>query len=166
MSRFFEGAGGKKIYVPTPTWGNHIPIFKDSGLEVVYYRYFDKKTNGLDFAGMTEDLSVHYFTHKHDSNRDCRKSLMRVLYCFMLVLTTQLVLIQPKLNGKNFPNSAKRKRLLPSLIWPIKDLHLVIAMLMPLLFVTLLQKVTRLLFLRYFAPFSFRLTLLLTLVLF
>jgi aspartate aminotransferase len=58
LSRFFEGQGGKKIYVPSPTWGNHIPIFKDSGLEVVHYKYFDKNTNGLDFKGMVNDLKV------------------------------------------------------------------------------------------------------------
>jgi aspartate aminotransferase len=48
----------KTIYVPSPTWGNHIPLFKDSGLEVKFYRYFDKKTVGLDFAGLKEDLIV------------------------------------------------------------------------------------------------------------
>jgi len=48
----------KKIFVPTPTWGNHIPIFKDSGLEVNHYKYFDKKTNGLDFEGMVADIKV------------------------------------------------------------------------------------------------------------
>ncbi|KAK5816355.1 aspartate aminotransferase [Linnemannia elongata] len=48
----------KKIFVPTPTWGNHIPIFKDSGLEVNHYKYFDKKTNGLDFAGMVADIKA------------------------------------------------------------------------------------------------------------
>jgi aspartate aminotransferase len=31
--------------------GNHVPIYKDAGLEVKRYRYFDSKTNGLDFAG-------------------------------------------------------------------------------------------------------------------
>jgi len=46
----------KTIYVPSPTWGNHIPLFKDSGLEVKFYRYFDKKTVGLDFEGLKEDL--------------------------------------------------------------------------------------------------------------
>ena len=45
LTRFFEGAGGKTIYLPTPTWGNHIPIFRDAGLTVAQYRYFDKKTN-------------------------------------------------------------------------------------------------------------------------
>lgn len=48
----------KVIYLPVPTWGNHIPIFKDSGLEVRGYRYFDKKTVGLDFEGLKEDLRV------------------------------------------------------------------------------------------------------------
>jgi len=42
--------------LPTPSWGNHTPIFRDSGLEVASYRYFDKKTNGLDFTGLCEDL--------------------------------------------------------------------------------------------------------------
>ncbi|KAH7915815.1 pyridoxal phosphate-dependent transferase [Hygrophoropsis aurantiaca] len=46
----------KIIYLPTPTWGNHIPLFKDSGLEVRNYRYFDRKTVGLDFDGLKEDL--------------------------------------------------------------------------------------------------------------
>ncbi|KAJ8596932.1 PLP-dependent transferase [Rhizopogon salebrosus TDB-379] len=46
----------KTIYVPSPTWGNHIPLFKDSGLEVKFYRYFDKKTVGLDLEGLKEDL--------------------------------------------------------------------------------------------------------------
>lgn len=51
----------KAIYVPAPTWGNHIPIFKDSGLEVRYYRYFDKETVGLDFEGLKADLKVYVF---------------------------------------------------------------------------------------------------------
>ena len=44
------------IYVSDPTWGNHNQIFAIAGLEVRPYRYFDKKTKGLDFAGMMEDL--------------------------------------------------------------------------------------------------------------
>lgn len=50
--------GVKTIYLPTPSWGNHTPIFRDSGLEVKGYRYFDKKTVGLDFAGLKEDLKA------------------------------------------------------------------------------------------------------------
>ena len=48
----------KTVYLPVPSWGNHTPIFRDSGLEVKGYRYFDKKTIGLDFAGLKEDLTV------------------------------------------------------------------------------------------------------------
>ncbi|KAL0580397.1 aspartate transaminase aat1 [Marasmius crinis-equi] len=46
----------KVIYLPTPSWGNHTPIFRDSGLEVRQYRYFDKKTVGLDIEGLKADL--------------------------------------------------------------------------------------------------------------
>ena len=31
-------------------------IFKNLGMDVRTYRYFDKETKGLDFAGMIEDL--------------------------------------------------------------------------------------------------------------
>ncbi|KAJ9082934.1 aspartate transaminase aat1 [Entomophthora muscae] len=56
LQRFYPH--GKKIYLPTPTWGNHIPIFKDSGLEVAHYRYFDKATIGLDINGMLSDIKA------------------------------------------------------------------------------------------------------------
>lgn len=48
----------KTIYLPNPSWGNHTPIFRDSGLEVKQYRYFDKKTIGLDVKGMIDDLTA------------------------------------------------------------------------------------------------------------
>jgi len=48
------------IYLPVPSWGNHTPIFRDAGLEVRGYRYFDKKTVGLDFEGLKEDLKVGF----------------------------------------------------------------------------------------------------------
>lgn len=53
----------KKIYVPTPTWANHIPLFADAGLDVQYYRYYDKKINGIDFTGLTDDLKAQYLFH-------------------------------------------------------------------------------------------------------
>ncbi|KAI8613225.1 pyridoxal phosphate-dependent transferase [Chytriomyces sp. MP71] len=56
LARWYNGQGGKKIYLPTPSWGNHGNIFRDSKLEVGNYRYYDKKNIGLDFAGMKEDL--------------------------------------------------------------------------------------------------------------
>ncbi|KAK1232668.1 aspartate transaminase aat1 [Marasmius sp. AFHP31] len=48
----------KVVYLPNPSWGNHTPIFRDSGLEVRQYRYFDKKTVGLDFEGLKADLQA------------------------------------------------------------------------------------------------------------
>eukprot|EP00468_Gymnochlora_sp_CCMP2014_P008536 CAMPEP_0167747156 /NCGR_PEP_ID=MMETSP0110_2-20121227/4124_1 /TAXON_ID=629695 /ORGANISM="Gymnochlora sp., Strain CCMP2014" /LENGTH=405 /DNA_ID=CAMNT_0007632025 /DNA_START=82 /DNA_END=1299 /DNA_ORIENTATION=- len=57
VSRFSEGTK-PDVYVPDPTWGNHIPIMQDSGLKVKKYRYYDKKTNGVDFSGLMEDLKA------------------------------------------------------------------------------------------------------------
>ncbi|CAB4386195.1 unnamed protein product [Rhizophagus irregularis] len=54
LNRFYPH--NKKIFVPIPTWGNHGAVFKDSGLEVGQYRYYDKTTNGLDFKGFVEDI--------------------------------------------------------------------------------------------------------------
>jgi len=38
--------------------GNHKNIFGDAGVEWKEYRYFDKKTVGLDFDGMVEDIKA------------------------------------------------------------------------------------------------------------
>ncbi|TAQ89155.1 hypothetical protein B7494_g2557 [Chlorociboria aeruginascens] len=54
LRRFYPGA--KKIYIPTPSWANHAAVFKDSGLEVEKYRYYNKDTIGLDFEGMVADI--------------------------------------------------------------------------------------------------------------
>ncbi|KAG7099270.1 Aspartate aminotransferase, mitochondrial [Marasmius oreades] len=56
LARHYPNA--KVIYLPTPSWGNHTPIFRDSGFEVRQYRYFDKKTVGLDFEGLKADLKA------------------------------------------------------------------------------------------------------------
>lgn len=58
LARFYPHS--KVIYLPVPSWGNHTPIFRDSGLEVRGYRYFDKKTVGLDMEGLKEDLQVRF----------------------------------------------------------------------------------------------------------
>ncbi|KAF8330362.1 pyridoxal phosphate-dependent transferase [Cantharellus anzutake] len=56
LARHYPGV--KTVYLPVPSWGNHTPLFRDSGIEVKGYRYFDKKTVGLDFAGLKEDLEA------------------------------------------------------------------------------------------------------------
>ncbi|UYV70829.1 GOT2 [Cordylochernes scorpioides] len=55
ISQFLKGP--KEIYLPSPTWGNHIPLFKRAGFTVKQYRYYDSKTCGLDFNGLMEDIS-------------------------------------------------------------------------------------------------------------
>jgi len=44
------------IYLPTPTWGNHGAIFRDSGYAVKSYTYYDGK-GGLNFPGLVKDLT-------------------------------------------------------------------------------------------------------------
>ena len=46
----------KKMYYPKPTWGNHLAIARGARLEIGEYRYYDPKTLGVDFEGMTQDL--------------------------------------------------------------------------------------------------------------
>jgi len=50
----FRGKG-TPFYLPNPTWANHIPIFKDAGLDVRSYSYYDADTRGLNFKGMLDD---------------------------------------------------------------------------------------------------------------
>lgn len=54
LERFYTPS--KQIFVPTPTWANHIPLFTDAGLKVEHYRYYDKASNGLDWAGLIADV--------------------------------------------------------------------------------------------------------------
>lgn len=49
LHRFYSPS--HTVMLPAPTWGNHGPILKDAGLSSAFYRYFDAKTNGLDFKG-------------------------------------------------------------------------------------------------------------------
>lgn len=56
LERFYPGA--KTIYIPNPSWANHNAVFKDSGLKVEKYRYYNKDTIGLDFDGMVADIKA------------------------------------------------------------------------------------------------------------
>jgi len=59
LAKHYPFPGGKKqIYLPAPTWGNHIPIFRDSGVEPLHYTYYDPETRGLNFEGMKADLEA------------------------------------------------------------------------------------------------------------
>ena len=58
ISRFYPFAGEKAIYVPSPTWGNHIPIFKDAGLDVKPYAYYNPDNCGLNIEGLIADIKA------------------------------------------------------------------------------------------------------------
>uniref|UniRef100_A0A1L8E2D5 Aspartate aminotransferase n=1 Tax=Nyssomyia neivai TaxID=330878 RepID=A0A1L8E2D5_9DIPT len=55
INSFFPGS--REIWLPSPSWGNHVPIFKHSGLTCSTYRYYDPKSCGLNFTAMLEDIS-------------------------------------------------------------------------------------------------------------
>ena len=60
IAKFMESetSDKKSIFMPNPTWGNHIPIMENSGLKVMRYRYFDPATRGFDFKGMLADVKA------------------------------------------------------------------------------------------------------------
>uniref|UniRef100_A0ABI7W0V2 Aspartate aminotransferase n=2 Tax=Felidae TaxID=9681 RepID=A0ABI7W0V2_FELCA len=55
LQRFFKFS--RDVYLPKPSWGNHTPIFRDAGMQLHGYRYYDPKTCGFDFTGAIEDIS-------------------------------------------------------------------------------------------------------------
>jgi aromatic-amino-acid transaminase len=46
-----------RVWIGTPTWPNHGPIFAEAGLETRSHRFFDPITASIDFAAMIEDLA-------------------------------------------------------------------------------------------------------------
>ena len=48
-----------KVWVSTPTWGNHIPLISSSGLELASYPYYNRETLGVDFDDMIAYLEAH-----------------------------------------------------------------------------------------------------------
>nr|KAF6409954.1 glutamic-oxaloacetic transaminase 2 [Rousettus aegyptiacus] len=55
LQKFFKFS--RDVFLPKPSWGNHTPIFRDAGLQLQGYRYYDPKTCGFDFTGAMEDIS-------------------------------------------------------------------------------------------------------------
>jgi aspartate aminotransferase len=48
---------GATVWVPDPTWPNHVSILKHLGLPFRTYRYFDAVTRAVDAEGMLADLA-------------------------------------------------------------------------------------------------------------
>jgi aspartate aminotransferase len=46
-----------RIWVSDPTWGNHIPLLGNTGLDIATYPYFDPATNGIKFDEMMDTLA-------------------------------------------------------------------------------------------------------------
>lgn len=55
LSKFWTG--NREVYLPNPTWGNHVPVCEHAGLKINRYRYYDPKTCGLDFKGCLDDIN-------------------------------------------------------------------------------------------------------------
>ncbi|WP_428680926.1 aromatic amino acid transaminase [Sphingopyxis sp.] len=49
--------GAARVWIGTPTWPNHGPIFAEAGLEVRSHRFFDPAAAAIDFAAMIDDLA-------------------------------------------------------------------------------------------------------------
>ncbi|WP_150291508.1 amino acid aminotransferase [Sphingobium estronivorans] len=47
---------GATVWIGTPTWPNHAPIFRDAGLAIQTHRFFDVASAAIDFDAMVEDL--------------------------------------------------------------------------------------------------------------
>ena len=53
----FDVSPNSTIWLPSPTWDNHPPTIKAAGLRSNYYRYFNPKTQSIDFDLTLKDLS-------------------------------------------------------------------------------------------------------------
>lgn len=46
------------VWVSDPTWANHIPLIRSSGLKIDVYPYFDQTSNGVNFDAMDAKLAT------------------------------------------------------------------------------------------------------------
>lgn len=49
LHRFYSA---KQIFVPKPTWANHVAVFTDAGIKADFYAYYDKENSRLDFDNL------------------------------------------------------------------------------------------------------------------
>ena len=80
-------------------------MFRDSGLDVKQYRYYDKKNINLDLEGMVDDIKVSPALILSNF----RLPQLAPSFCFTLVLITQLALIPVRNNGKLFLKPVRPK---------------------------------------------------------
>lgn len=53
---FFVKQKHNTIYLPDPTWPNHIALFQKAGMNIKYYPYYNTKDSTVDFKGMCGTL--------------------------------------------------------------------------------------------------------------
>ncbi|SEJ15320.1 aromatic-amino-acid transaminase [Sphingobium sp. AP50] len=46
-----------RVWIGTPTWPNHMPIFRAAGLAIQPHAFYHRDTGGIDFDAMMADLS-------------------------------------------------------------------------------------------------------------
>ncbi|MCG2842067.1 aspartate/tyrosine/aromatic aminotransferase [Sandaracinobacter sp. RS1-74] len=51
-----RAAPGATVWIGSPTWPNHEPIFREAGLAVRFHRFLDPATGLVDLEGMLADL--------------------------------------------------------------------------------------------------------------
>ena len=51
-----RAAPDARVWMGSPTWPNHAPIFAEAGFRVEDHRYFDAATSDIDFDGMMQSL--------------------------------------------------------------------------------------------------------------
>ena len=81
----------KEVYVPTPTWGNHLAIAKGAGLIPKYYKYYNEEKKGVDFNELKKEFDniddnsiiiFHACAHNPtgcDLNKDEWKEIVEIL---------------------------------------------------------------------------------------
>lgn len=54
IHKFF---GKVPLFIPNPTWGNHVAIFQNAGLVPTYYPYYDAAKNSVDFEALKKSMT-------------------------------------------------------------------------------------------------------------
>lgn len=57
MAEFLFSLGMRKVFLPDPTWPNHLFIFQRAGFTVERYPYYAKEKKGVDMAAFKKFLS-------------------------------------------------------------------------------------------------------------
>lgn len=57
-ANFLSQEVSRHIYLPDPTWSNHLQIFASTGLKVLRYPYYDAKTHSIDFQLLSDFIKT------------------------------------------------------------------------------------------------------------